>query len=191
MRQVDIRDGVGRAEFDLAYSKINESAWKKAWLDLILESPEMNRLSIWDMSCCALRGPISEEGPRHGGRDADPGAPAGRALRGALFRPAAPEIEAVHAARWSPAPRWPSSGAAGPLARGARPAATLIGEGVHVVTLRAVASGAVLDRITLMPVPPLDEDIRADLALLRDELKCPSAPSAATASRPAPAEPPW
>jgi len=58
VRQVDIRDGVGRAEFDLAYSKINEKRLEKAWLDLILESPEMNRLSIWDM--VVLRAPRAD-----------------------------------------------------------------------------------------------------------------------------------
>jgi len=96
----------------------------------------------------------------------------GGRYEGLYSGPAAPEIEAVHAGqvvaraevaveaaqpgRWRVALDLP---------------ATLIGEGVHVVTLRAVASGAVLDRITLMAGAPLDEDIRADLALLRDELE--------------------
>ena len=46
------------AEFDLAYSKINERRIEKAWLDLIVEGPEMNRLSIWDM--VLLRAPRAD-----------------------------------------------------------------------------------------------------------------------------------
>ncbi len=49
--------------------------------------------------------------------------------------------------------------------------ATVIGDGVQVITLRSTVSGAALDRITLMAGAALDEDIRADLALLRDELE--------------------
>ncbi|MEQ8367391.1 MAG: hypothetical protein RIB61_11840 [Roseicyclus sp.] len=49
--------------------------------------------------------------------------------------------------------------------------AHLIGEGVHVVNIRSAGSGAVLDRVTLMAGAELDEDIRAELALLRDELE--------------------
>lgn len=47
----------------------------------------------------------------------------------------------------------------------------VIGEGVQVITLRSTLSGAALDRITLMAGDPLDEDIRAEVALLRDELE--------------------
>lgn len=49
--------------------------------------------------------------------------------------------------------------------------ADVISEGVHVIALRSTLSGAVLDRVTLMSGAPLDEDIRAELALLRDELE--------------------
>lgn len=49
--------------------------------------------------------------------------------------------------------------------------AEVIGEGVQVIALRATGSGQVLDRITLMAGTPLDEDIRAEVALLRDELE--------------------
>lgn len=58
VRQIDFRDDIGRAEFDLAYSKINEKRIEKAWLDLILEGPEMNRLAIWDM--VLLRAPRAD-----------------------------------------------------------------------------------------------------------------------------------
>lgn len=49
--------------------------------------------------------------------------------------------------------------------------ASLIADGVQVIAIRSVTSGAVLDRITLMAGAPLDEDFRAEIALLRDELE--------------------
>jgi hypothetical protein len=49
VRQVDFKGDGGRAEFDLAYTKINERRIEKAWLDLILEGPEMTRIAIWDV----------------------------------------------------------------------------------------------------------------------------------------------
>lgn len=49
VRQVAIHGDRGVAEFDLAYSDINERRLEKAWLDLIFEGPEMNRIAIWDM----------------------------------------------------------------------------------------------------------------------------------------------
>jgi hypothetical protein len=47
----------------------------------------------------------------------------------------------------------------------------VIGEGVQVIALRSTTTGKVLDRITLMAGAPLDEDIRVELALLRDEVE--------------------
>jgi hypothetical protein len=49
VRQVDFRGAGGRAEFDLAYTKINERRIEKAWLDLIVEGPEMTRIALWDV----------------------------------------------------------------------------------------------------------------------------------------------
>jgi hypothetical protein len=49
VRQVDFRGAGGRAEFDLAYTRINERRIEKAWLDLILEGPEMTRIALWDV----------------------------------------------------------------------------------------------------------------------------------------------
>lgn len=49
VRQVAVEGDRGLAEFDLAYTRINEKRLEKAWLDLILEGPEMNRIAIWDM----------------------------------------------------------------------------------------------------------------------------------------------
>ena len=58
VRQFEFHEDFGRAEFDLAYTKINEKRIEKAWLDLILEGPEMNRLAIHDM--VVLRAPRAD-----------------------------------------------------------------------------------------------------------------------------------
>jgi hypothetical protein len=42
---------------------------------------------------------------------------------------------------------------------------------VQVVSLRSTLTGAVLDRVTLLAGDALDEDIRAEVVLLRDELE--------------------
>ena len=47
----------------------------------------------------------------------------------------------------------------------------VISDGVQVVGLRSTASGEVLDRITLMAGSALEEDIRGEIALLREELE--------------------
>lgn len=37
-------------EFDLAYSKLNEKRIEKAWIDLIFEGPEMNQITLRDLT---------------------------------------------------------------------------------------------------------------------------------------------
>jgi len=49
--------------------------------------------------------------------------------------------------------------------------ADVLSDGVQVVTLRSTVTGAVLDRVTFLAGDALDEDIRAEVALLRDELE--------------------
>ena len=49
VRQFSFDGDTAVAEFDLAYTKINERRIEKAWVDLIFEGPEMNRVAIWDM----------------------------------------------------------------------------------------------------------------------------------------------
>ena len=39
-------------EFDLAYTDLNEKRIEKAWLDLIFEGPEMNQITLRDMTLC-------------------------------------------------------------------------------------------------------------------------------------------
>lgn len=50
VRQLDISGDVGLAEFDLAYSNINEKRVEKAWIDLIFESPAMNQVLLSDLT---------------------------------------------------------------------------------------------------------------------------------------------
>lgn len=47
----------------------------------------------------------------------------------------------------------------------------VMSDGVQVVALRSAADGTVLDRVTILSGAPLDEDIRAEVALLREELE--------------------
>jgi len=58
VRQLDFDGPRGVADFDLAYSKINEKRLEKAWLDLIVEGPKMTRLALWDM--VILRAPRAD-----------------------------------------------------------------------------------------------------------------------------------
>lgn len=58
VRQFAFSGDQALAEFDLAYTKINERRIEKAWLDLIFEGPEMNRIAIWDM--VMLRAPRAD-----------------------------------------------------------------------------------------------------------------------------------
>jgi hypothetical protein len=58
VRQVEFEGEQGQAEFDLAYTKINEKRLEKAWLDLIVEGPKMTRIALWDM--VMLRAPRAD-----------------------------------------------------------------------------------------------------------------------------------
>ena len=49
VRQIEVKDETATAEFDLAYSNINEKRLDRAWLDLIIEGPSMTQIAIWDM----------------------------------------------------------------------------------------------------------------------------------------------
>ncbi len=49
--------------------------------------------------------------------------------------------------------------------------ASVLSDGVQVVTLRSAADGAVLDRICFLMGSGLDDDFRGELALLREELE--------------------
>lgn len=52
LRQLDPTDTVNAVEFDLAHLPLNERRIEKIWLDLIFEKPEMNRMSVRDLTFC-------------------------------------------------------------------------------------------------------------------------------------------
>ncbi|TMV06914.1 hypothetical protein FGK63_12400 [Ruegeria sediminis] len=43
---------VKTVEFDLAYARLNEKRIEKIWLDLIFDAPEMNRMTVRDLTLC-------------------------------------------------------------------------------------------------------------------------------------------
>lgn len=47
----------------------------------------------------------------------------------------------------------------------------VLSSGVQVIALRSTTTGEVLDRVTLMAGDALDDDVRGEIALLRDELE--------------------
>ncbi|KPQ18372.1 MAG: hypothetical protein HLUCCO18_01345 [Rhodobacteraceae bacterium HLUCCO18] len=96
---------------------------------------------------------------------------AGR-YEGELHAPEDTGIEAVHDGRVIAAARLThcEDGASGTRVSIDLPA-DIMSDGVQVVSLRSTVSGAVLDRITFLAGHILDDDIRAEITLLRDELE--------------------
>lgn len=52
VRELPLSEPAVFVEFDLAYTKLNERRAEKAWLDLIFEGPEMNQVTIRDLTLC-------------------------------------------------------------------------------------------------------------------------------------------
>lgn len=50
VRELPLQGGVDFVEFDLAYTKMNEKRLEKAWVDLIFEGPQMNRIALHDLT---------------------------------------------------------------------------------------------------------------------------------------------
>ena len=50
MRELTLNDREVAAEFDLAYASINERRIEKAWVDLIFENPQMNQITLRDLT---------------------------------------------------------------------------------------------------------------------------------------------
>ncbi|MEL6102390.1 MAG: DUF6478 family protein [Pseudomonadota bacterium] len=50
VQELAMTGGELSAEFDLAYSKLNESRVENAWIDLIFEGPEMNQITVRDLA---------------------------------------------------------------------------------------------------------------------------------------------
>ncbi|MEL6808710.1 MAG: DUF6478 family protein [Pseudomonadota bacterium] len=50
VRELPLNEQDVTVEFDLAYSKLNEKRVEKAWIDLIFEGPEMNQITLRDLT---------------------------------------------------------------------------------------------------------------------------------------------
>ena len=50
VRSLPLQDPEVMVEFDLAYSSMNEKRVEKAWVDLIFEGPEMNKVTLRDLT---------------------------------------------------------------------------------------------------------------------------------------------
>ncbi len=50
VRELPLTESSFAVEFDLAYSKLNEKRVEKLWLDLIFEGPEMNQVTVRDLT---------------------------------------------------------------------------------------------------------------------------------------------
>ncbi len=54
VRELDLSGRNVMVEFDLAYTKLNEKRVDKMWLDLIFEGPQMNQVTLRDVTLCRL-----------------------------------------------------------------------------------------------------------------------------------------
>ena len=52
VREIPMNASSQIIEFDLGYSQLNEKRIEKTWLDLIFEGPEMNQVTIRDVTMC-------------------------------------------------------------------------------------------------------------------------------------------
>ena len=50
VRELPLNQKDTTVEFDLAYSKLNEKRVERAWVDLIFEGPEMNQITLRDLT---------------------------------------------------------------------------------------------------------------------------------------------
>ncbi|MCA0872611.1 DUF6478 family protein [Seohaeicola saemankumensis] len=55
VRELPLNEQDVMVEFDLAYSRLNEKRIEKIWLDLIFEAPEMNQVTIRDLTFSRYR----------------------------------------------------------------------------------------------------------------------------------------
>ncbi|WP_412504203.1 DUF6478 family protein [Roseovarius sp. SYSU LYC5161] len=53
-RELPLQEGQVMVEFDLAYTKLNEKRVESAWVDLILEGPQMNQVTVRDVTFCRV-----------------------------------------------------------------------------------------------------------------------------------------
>ena len=52
VRELPLHESEVMVEFDLAYTKLNEKRVERMWVDLIFEGPEMNQVTIRDITFC-------------------------------------------------------------------------------------------------------------------------------------------
>jgi hypothetical protein len=52
VREMPVDTGDLTVEFDLAYANINEKRVEKAWIDIIFEGPDMNQVTLRDLTFC-------------------------------------------------------------------------------------------------------------------------------------------
>jgi hypothetical protein len=50
VRELPLSDDKIMVEFDLAYTKLNEKRVEAMWIDLIFEGPEMNQVTLRDLT---------------------------------------------------------------------------------------------------------------------------------------------
>lgn len=50
VRELPVKSAETMVEFDLAYTNLNEKRLEKAWLDLIFEDPQMNQITLRDIT---------------------------------------------------------------------------------------------------------------------------------------------
>ena len=50
VREMPLNAAETAVEFDLAYTKVNEKRIEKLWIDLIFEGPEMNQITLRDLT---------------------------------------------------------------------------------------------------------------------------------------------
>jgi hypothetical protein len=89
---------------------------------------------------------------------------------GELDAPPGTEIEAVHEGRVVATADLGPEGD-GPVRVSIAVPSSVLSDGVQVVALRSTATGAILDRITIFAGEAAEEDLVAEIALLRAELE--------------------
>lgn len=50
VRELQVENGVGIVDFDMAYSNLNEKRLERAWVDLIFENPQLNQIVLRDLT---------------------------------------------------------------------------------------------------------------------------------------------
>lgn len=52
VRELPLQGGASSAEFDLAYTELNEKRAERMWLEFIFEQPAMNQVTVRDLTLC-------------------------------------------------------------------------------------------------------------------------------------------